>query len=78
MILSNPAPVAALLEIGISVLSPESTPAQTSHLVEKGVKILRKRADMLWDYFSMKLSPGEDGELLMRSLPLLLYRCVAL
>nr|VZI53027.1 unnamed protein product [Spirometra erinaceieuropaei] len=76
MILSNPAPVAALLNIGISVISPESTPAQSSQLVDKGLKILRKRADMLWDYFSMKLSTDEDGELHLRSLPLLLDRFI--
>ncbi|KAL5969272.1 DNA mismatch repair protein Mlh1 [Taenia solium] len=72
MLLSTPAPVRALLSLGLRRAFSETSPSKIAAFVDKGCFILEKRSVMLWDYFSMKLETDEYGVLQLYTLPFLL------
>ncbi|KAL5112588.1 hypothetical protein TcWFU_007784 [Taenia crassiceps] len=76
MLLSTPAPVRALLSLGLRRAFSETSPSKIAILVDKGCSILEKRSGMLWDYFSMKLEADECGVLQLYTIPFLLNRFI--
>uniref|UniRef100_A0A5K3F3E6 DNA_mis_repair domain-containing protein n=1 Tax=Mesocestoides corti TaxID=53468 RepID=A0A5K3F3E6_MESCO len=76
MVLNPSAPVGTLLNLGLRRAMPDSSPAEVTAFADKGCSILSKRANMLWDYFSLKLQPDEHGILHLHSLPVLLDRFI--
>ncbi len=74
MVLSKPVQVRTLLDLGLRKTLPEASESELSVIADKGCSILSKRANMLWDYFSIKLQTNDCGELLLHGLPVLLDR----
>lgn len=74
MVLSTPAPVRTLLSLGLRRALPETPASALAEVVDRGCSIFKKRGPMLWDYFSIKIEPDENGVLKLYSIPLLLDR----
>lgn len=74
MVLSSPASLETLLKLGVDIHLPDCCDDEAVDIVQKCLNILQKRATMLWDYFSLKISTNENDELMFYSLPILLDR----
>lgn len=74
MVLKKPAHVRTILAIGLRKSLPKTTISEVEAIADKGCSILSKRADMLWEYFSIKFQPDDTGAIYLHGLPILIDR----
>lgn len=74
MVLSTPAPVRTLLSLGLRRTLREASADEIAVIVDRGCAIFKRRGSMLWDYFSIKIEPDENGVFKLYCIPLLLDR----
>ncbi|KAA0191709.1 DNA mismatch repair protein Mlh1 [Fasciolopsis buskii] len=71
LVFSEPVPLQELIELSLS-LEQNNADSDDATRAAQIVQTLSLHAPMLWDYFSIRIEPGNDGRFMLHGIPLLL------